>query len=153
MFPFSAKTLALLRQAGWSEAYRYDTAGYERLLETEGYPVHQVAVDFMRRFGGLTITYPHPNPDLKNRTEELAISVSYNRAHIFRLNAESTSAEVGVDLCYIGSYHTRDYQILMDVAGNAYGDGDTLCHSGSSGEEAIENICNGSYGRDLYPDV
>lgn len=59
MTRFSPATIALLQQAGWSDDRRVDTSEYEKCLKSEGYPVHAVVVDFLERFGGLRVTYPH----------------------------------------------------------------------------------------------
>lgn len=57
MATFSAATIALLQQGGWSEDRYVDTSEYEKSLKSEGYPLHEVVLDFLKRFGASTSRY------------------------------------------------------------------------------------------------
>ena len=154
MFQFSIPTLALLHQAGWSEDYRYDTTEWESLLKGAGYTIHTVALDFMQRFGGLVITYPHPYA--LNATEELKFTVSYGIGNTGKDRARHASRYIselwrGVEGCDIGTFNTDDFRLMMDASGVVYGYGDVDFRVGDSGEEAIEHICSRNYGEDLAP--
>jgi hypothetical protein len=152
MFQFSNHTLALLHQAGWSEDYNYDTTEWESLLKAAGYTVHLVARDFMQRFGGLVIDYPHPM--VPTVTVQLKFTVSFGRDKIAKDWAREASQDLAVlfpdlDGCDIGSFNSDDYWLMMDVSGIVYGYGDAYFRVGDSGEEAIEHICSQNYGEDL----
>ena len=148
MFRFSEQTLACLQQAGWSEAYRYDTAQYVALLQSHGFVVHGAALVFMRRFGGLVFNYPHPRVPGVTEVAKFLVNDG-DRSGLFGYT-EDTGDALGVSLCAIGTYHTRDYFLGMDAQGIVYGFGYTiLTRLGSFGEEAIENICSGDYGKDV----
>ncbi len=151
MYQFSDHTLALLRKAGWSEDYSYDTTEWEALLKGAGYTVHSVARDFMQRFGDLVIDYPHPIVDA---TEQLKIKVSFGRDNIGKDRASGASEDLsvlfpGIDGCDIGSFNDDDYYLMMDASGVVYGYGFAYFRVGDSGEEAIEHICSRNYGEDL----
>ena len=94
MFPFSENALAILHQAGWSEDYRYDTSGYINLLQSAGYHVHAVARDYMQRFGGLVIHYPHLNPEI-NDVETAKFSVYFLPGNVGSERARGISEELG----------------------------------------------------------
>lgn len=147
MFPFSDSTLALLHQAGWTEDYQYDTTGWETLLKSAGYPIHEVARDFMQRFGGLVIAYPLPKKP--TATEMLTLAVTRSSDSVFKDMARNLSEEIGVDVIEIGTFESGDLDLYMDATGCVYGEGAILVRVARSGEEAIENICCGNYGVNL----
>ena len=147
MFRFSISTLSLLSKAGWSEEYRYDTSDYVTLLQSCGYTVHEAALDFMQRFGGLVITYPHPV--VPRITETMRLSVNYGINNIFRGRARMASDLLGSrSMRYRHVSHARLYS-----SNGCVGRGLWLRRysppPGESGEEAIDNICSGNYGEDL----
>ena len=100
MATFSAATIALLQQAGWSEDRRVDTSKYEKNLEAEGYPVHAVVVDFQQRFGSLRIVHPHHQ--VKEEKDEFYINPTAAVAGIGSGWVEEYSERVGTLLCVIG---------------------------------------------------
>jgi hypothetical protein len=56
----SNQAVEVLHCAGWSETYRYNISGYEKLYERAGCPLPRNVKDFMQAFGGLHITIPGP---------------------------------------------------------------------------------------------
>jgi hypothetical protein len=150
MFQFSNKTLDLLHQAGWSEEYQYDVRDYQNFLSSQGFHVHDAALSFMRRFGGLIIAYPLPKAPAA--TELLTLAVTRSPDSVFKDKARDMSEEIGVDVIEIGTFETGDLDLYMDATGYVYGEGAILVRVAKSGEEAIENICSGNYGENLLAD-
>jgi hypothetical protein len=50
--------LGCLSQAGWTENYRWDPRGWREAVHAEGFRTSSAAVDFLNRFGGLTLSEP-----------------------------------------------------------------------------------------------
>lgn len=50
------KTRTALEQVGWSEEYQMDISRYEEYLQKDGYTVFPVALDFLKKFGGIKIS-------------------------------------------------------------------------------------------------
>lgn len=147
MFHFSDKTLEMLHRAGWSEEYEYDIHDYRNFLSSQGYHVHDAALSFMRRFGGLVIAYP-----LLRRptaTETLTLAVTGSPDSLFKDKARHLSEEIGIDVIEIGTSETGDLDLYMDATGCVYAEGAILNRVAKSGEEAIENICSGNHGEAL----
>ncbi|MCW3100252.1 MAG: hypothetical protein JWL77_5870 [Chthonomonadaceae bacterium] len=147
MFQFSDRTLEMLYKAGWSEDYRYDVSHYRNFLSSQGYDVHDAALSFMQRFGGLVIAYPLPKKP--EATEILRLAVTRAPDSLFKDKARNISEEIGVGVIEIGTFETGDLDLYMDATGCVYGEGAILVRVAKSGEEAIENICSGNYGENL----
>lgn len=143
MAEFSAETRDLLQQAGWSEDRRIDTSEYEKCLKSEGYPVHAVVVDFLKRFGGLRVVYPHPRVPQTN--DEFQIDPMVAAAHIcLERVTEDYNERIGAQLCVIGEAFDYHMTLMIDPNGKVYaGYDDTLIYVGNSGVDAIEAICSG----------
>ena len=67
MHTFSEKALTALYEAGWSEERQIDPTPYIEMLEKEGNVAFPAVVDFLRRFGGLELSWQHPTVS-KSRT-------------------------------------------------------------------------------------
>ncbi|MCC5618654.1 SUKH-3 domain-containing protein [Nostoc sp. CHAB 5836] len=145
MAVFSAETRAVLQQAGWSEDRKVDTSEYEKCLKLEGYPDHAVVVDFLARFGGLRVIYPHPR--VPQTTDEFCINPMVAAAHIcLERVKEDYDQRLGAPLCVIGEAFDYHMTLMMDSNGKVYaGYDDTLIHVGDSGIDAIEAICSGRH--------
>ncbi|MGI8502881.1 MAG: SUKH-3 domain-containing protein [Hassallia sp.] len=142
MTAFSAETRAWLQQAGWSENRCVDTSEYEKSLKLEGYPLDEVVLDFLKRFGGLRVVYPHYR--VKNEKDELYINPTVAAAHIYPERVEEYNERVGAVLCVIGEAFSYHMTVVMAPDGKVYaGYDDTLIHVGDSGTDAIEALCSG----------
>jgi hypothetical protein len=142
MTAFSTETRALLQQAGWSEDRCVDTSEYEKSLQSEGYPLHEVVLDFLKRFGGLRVVYPHYR--VKDEKDEFYINPTVAVADIGSGWVEEYSERVGVPLCVIGQAFSYHMTVVMAQDGKVYaGYDDTLIHVGDSGTDAIEALCSG----------
>lgn len=132
----------MLHQAGWSEERRIDISEYEKCLKAEGYPVPTVVVDFLERFGGLRVVYPHPR--VLQTNDEFCINPIVAAAHIYPERVEDYSERVGAPLCVIGEAFSYHMTLVMNPDGQIYaGYDDTLIYVGNSGIDAIEAICSG----------
>lgn len=145
MHTFSEKALAVLREAGWSEDRQIDITPYVEMLEKEGNVVFPVVTDFLRRFGGLELSWEHP---LRPRTpagEEI-------RPHLYLLapyapnlirivpqsSLEVDEGLLGLKVCSIG-HDSSGIDIVMAETGKVYGEYmPTFFDLGDSGEEMIE---------------
>jgi hypothetical protein len=142
MAVFSAETRALLQQAGWSEDRYVDTSEYEKSLKSEGYPLHEIVLDFLKRFGGLRVVYPHHR--VKDEKDEFYINPTVAVAGIGSGWVEEYSERVGALLCVIGQAFSYHMALVMDSDGRVFaGYDDTLIHVGNSGTDAIEAIYSG----------
>lgn len=143
MKEFSRETLELLQQAGWSEERIVDIGEYEKNLKSEGYLIHAVIVDFLKRFGGLRLVYPHHRVPQHN--DEFIIDPSVAAADIYPEKVtEDYSERVGMPLCVIGEAFSRHMTVMMASDGKVYaGYDDTLILVGNSGVDAIEAFCRG----------
>ncbi len=142
MLTFSATTHALLRRAGWSETRRVDTGPYVAALRTEGYPVHPIVVEFLERFGSLTVVHPHHK--VRNSDDRFHFDVARAVSRADPENVEVDSERVGTPLCVIGEAYCGYMALLMDSAGKVYASlDDLLIHIGDSGPDAIEALCTG----------
>ena len=142
MVVFSAETRALLQQVGWSEDRCVDTSEYEKSLHSEGYPLHEVVLDFLKRFGSLRVVYPHYR--VKDEKDELYINPTVAVADIGSGWVEEYSERIGVPLCVIGQVFSYHMTLVMGSDGKVYaGYDDTLIYVGDSGIDAIEALCSG----------
>lgn len=143
MATFSAATIALLHQAGWSEERRIDISEYEKCLKAEGYPVLTVVVDFLERFGGLRVVYPHYRVPETNDEFWIDPMIAAADIYIERVS-EDYNQRVGAHLCVIGEAFSRHMTVMMSPDGKVYaGYDDTLIRVGDSGIDAIEALCTG----------
>jgi hypothetical protein len=142
MAVFSAETIALLKQAGWSEDRCVDISEYEKSLQSEGYPLHEVVLNFLKRFGGLQVVYPHYR--VKDEKDEFYINPTVAVADIDSGWVEEYSERIGVPLCIIGQAFSYHMTLVMAPDSKVYaGYDDTLIHVGDSGIDAIEALCSG----------
>ena len=135
MTEFSAKTLNLLRRAGWHEKYECkDLHRYLRALEEAGYTVYPVVEAFLRRYGGLYI--PDTNYQPFHFDAIFAASgISINNVKLLY------NPRVNTQLCVIGEAYVV---LMMGPNGKVYlGYDDFMALVGNSGEDAIEAICTG----------
>ncbi|MBF2005505.1 MAG: SUKH-3 domain-containing protein [Chlorogloeopsis fritschii C42_A2020_084] len=142
MAVFSEETRALLQQAGWSEDRYVDTSEYEKSLKSEGYPLHEVVLDFLKHFGGLRVVHPHHR--VKDEKDEFYINPTVAVADIGSGWVKEYSERVGAPLCVIGEAFSYHMTLVMDSDGRVFaGYDDTLIHVGNSGTDAIEALCSG----------
>jgi hypothetical protein len=140
MHTFSEKALAVLHEAGWSEDRQIDITPYVEMLEKEGNVVFLVVADFLRRFGGLDLSWQHPLPGVREEIWHHLYILSPYSPGLIRIqpksSLEGSEAVLGVNLCSIGN---TSMDILMTEAGRVYGnDGADFYDLGNSGEEMIE---------------
>ncbi|MEH2012928.1 SUKH-3 domain-containing protein [Nostoc sp.] len=142
MAVFSAETRALLKQSGWSEDRCVDTSEYEKSLQSEGYSLYEVVLDFLKRFGGLLVVYPHHR--VKDEKDQFYINPTVAVVDIDSGWVEKYSERIGVPLCLIGQAFSYHMTLMMDSNGGVYaGYDDTLIRIGNSGSDAIEALCSG----------
>lgn len=135
-FQFSNSTLSQLREAGWTEGYKYDVQFAIQALAGDGFTVHTVVIDFLSNFG------------------ELEINVVYQKNKSFHFSATSAAdmifaerveylyeKRLGKKLCVIGAF-SGYMTLMMDEEGQVYGGyEEEFFFVGKSGREAIEILC------------
>jgi hypothetical protein len=140
--PFSETTLRLLGEAGWHADRAVDTREYEEALKTEGYDVTTPVRDFLARFGGLRVVYPHPKEP--RESNDLHFDVHTAISSVFPEWADYYAQRIGASVCLIGQAERGHLALLMAPDGNVYGGyAEFLVWIGGSGEEAIEALCTG----------
>jgi hypothetical protein len=144
MYPFSQKTLTALHEAGWTEDRQIDIEPFVQMLEKNGNVVYPVVADFLRKFGGLTISWPYPLPNIDQEIS-IYILAPYmpNLVHIVpQFALEGEEIVLGVKLCSIGCDNSN-IELLMAESGKVYGShGPIKFHLGNCGEELFETYAN-----------
>jgi len=143
---FSKHTRQLLIQAGWTEDRWFNPRPYELLLQEKGFPVFPVLSQFLARFGGLSFrnlaAVPPAAEDWHFRVEDALL-------HAFPNNIAAYSKIVGSPLTPIGEAFRGYLLLMMDERVRVFGGFDQVfLVIGTSGEDAIEALCNG---RKLQP--
>lgn len=148
--PFTKETKKFLKEAGWYPGRTIETAGYERSLKKGGYPIHPCVLELLRSFGGLDITcrrltgYVRLDHYHFNPTKMVSRGCGYERSgYDFQVT--------GRNLCIVGGIWNGYGTLKMDERGGVYVTGDSVFFRvADSGEEAIENLCQGNNGVQLY---
>ncbi len=144
MYGFSKKTLDYLHQAGWYEYRKCEQFDeYKRILNQEEFELSETIEQFLKRFGGLIVKYPHAK--VRDACDDFHFDV-LKAIHGGDTNWVSGdySARTGEELCVIGEAFRRDMVLSMSPTGKVYsGADDFLTYVGASGEEAIEALCTG----------
>jgi len=143
MAALSPRTYTMLTQAGWYPGRQIDTRTYEHTLQAKGYPVHPVVVEFLREFGGLSVSVEIEDQSylykLFHFNAELAA-----KASLSSIINDYYNIRVGAHLCVIGEARNDHLTLLMDSTGHVYGGiDDTLAYFGESGGTAVEELCSG----------
>ncbi|MBD2769035.1 SUKH-3 domain-containing protein [Hymenobacter sp. BT664] len=133
----SEETKVLLEKAGWSEARRVSIEEYENHLEKLGYPKFPVALEFLRRFGGLQISESPQGESQRSynlKVDPLKLTQCYP-PYVFAAFEEG----LGRPLCPVALADNGHSAIAMDEAGRFYCmDGSALFHVADSIYEAIQ---------------
>lgn len=140
---FSSETEVFLKKAGWRKGRAVNIDDYIHVFENETFTIPESVINFLREFGGLTVMHPHAK--VPGAMDFFTFNV--NKAiqdHDHLWVKEDYSKRVGKTLCIIGQAF-RDYMVLsMSDDGEVYaGFDEFLVHVGSSGDQAIENLCLG----------
>lgn len=142
MIKFSTTTEKCLLQSGWNPERSVDAAGYKEQLESEGYLVDTVILEFLTRFGGLYVEHPHAKvpgaiDHFSLNPVEAADSICYERVATYE-------ERVGEKLCVVGEAFRRHMVLMMSSSGVVYAAyDDTLVRVGNSGQDALEALCTG----------
>lgn len=59
MDEFSDQTAACLARSGWTKGSSIDVARYEAALTAAGFTLHNAALEFLGKYGGFHVHYPH----------------------------------------------------------------------------------------------
>jgi hypothetical protein len=139
MTAFSASTYAVLTKAGWHPGRRVITLGYRLSLSVEGYPWFPAVEQFLQAFGGLQVSFSGAGSKdtfhFHARKAAGDVDSSWVRQNYAQRLGNPT-------LCVIGQAYVNHLLLFMDDTGKVYGGYDNyLCFLASSGEAAIELIC------------
>jgi hypothetical protein len=133
----SEETKNLLEKAGWSEARLVNIREYENHLEKLGYPKFPVALEFLRRFGGLQISENSKDEFRRSynlKVDPIKLTQCYP-PYVF----EEFGEGLGRPLCPVALADNGHSAIAMDEAGRVYCiDGSVLFHVADNFYEAIQ---------------
>ena len=136
---FTAKTEAILRQAGWYPERRVSTAEYEALYAREALTVFPEALEVLRSFGGIVVGEPI--------VDELNAFILDPVQAFWTHNPELVQPfeDTGTPLCLIGARDGFRIPLYLAPYGEVYvfmDTGDVLIVLGSNIVEAIEDLIN-----------
>jgi hypothetical protein len=139
LMPFSENTQLILAKAGWSPNRNVWTLGYKLTLFAGGYPWFDAVEAFLRKFGGLRVSFEHAGQledfhfDVRQAVEGVDSS----------WGLQNYPERVGASkFCIIGQAYRGYLALYMDDTGKMYGGyDDYLCYIASSSEAAIEALC------------
>jgi len=139
-----------LADAGWTKGRRIDVGPHIRRLEADGYPVFEVARDFLTRFGGLRLKYPHfrvPAHDDSCHFDAAAASRRISKYTVARY-AEA----IGKPVCPVGAAFHDHMVLMMTERGLGYAAfEDALIRLAESPIDMINNLCEGRDGHEYIP--
>ena len=134
--------LDCLARAGWTAQRRTDAGPHIRQLEADGYTVSETVREFLARFGGLRLTYPHFR--VPHEEDSCHFDAADAARGIFPSTVAKWAAGVGEPLCPVGEAFSGHMTLLMTPRGAIYaGFEDTLLHLADTPEEAINHLCEG----------
>ncbi len=141
MYAFSKITTEALKGAGWSDTYRFDTRQYERRHAVKGCTVPKVVLEFLTRYGGLTITAARKSGK-RPFLSDLVLIPEYAAEGDYCDDWASRAQVIGVNALYpIGDYAELMWLVMSDE-GKVYGGASPDIHyMGDSGEDMIETLC------------
>jgi len=133
---------ACLARAGWTAQRRTDIGPHLRQLEADGYAVSETVREFLARFGGLRLTYPHFRVPQEN--DSCHFDAAEAARGIFPATVAKWAEGVGEPLCPIGEAFSGHMTLVMTPSGAVYaGFEDTLVHVGDTPVDAINSLCEG----------
>lgn len=139
-----------LADAGWTKVRRIDIGPHIRQLEADGYTVFEVAQEFLTRFGGLRLKYPHfrvPEHDDSCHFDAAAASRRISKYTVARY-AEA----IGKPVCPVGAAFHDHMVLMMTERGIVYAAfEDALIRLAQSPIDMINNLCEGRDGHEYIP--
>ncbi|PWW67198.1 SUKH-3 domain-containing protein [Actinokineospora spheciospongiae] len=130
----SVEAEALLREFGWFSGRVVPTDGWEQLLASNGFVMHNAARQFLAEFGGIEIPYPLPTA---NRGK-MALSLNPTSACHDDSVYEFLSDEAGVPVYPIGDVDCRTDYLGIAEDGSVYAGLDAFTRLGDSPRQALE---------------
>ena len=136
---FSNKAKKYLRKAGWFPGRLVDMDNYLAAVEVKVGRVPDCVRDFMREFGGLFVTHPHPT--VRGDDEDFAF---LSGDHVPKSKILGYFAkELNQNVYLIGAASNGYYWLLMADNGMVYADMDgQLFFIGHSGKDALSALCS-----------
>ncbi|WP_084708867.1 SUKH-3 domain-containing protein [Hymenobacter norwichensis] len=139
MTTFSASTHSVLTTAGWHPGRRVITLGYRLALAVEGYPWFAAVEQFLQAFGGLQVSCTEAGSNDTFHFHARKAAGDVDSSWVLQNYAQRLGNPT---LCVIGQAYANYLLLFMDDTGKVYGGyDDYLCILASSGEAAIEAIC------------
>ncbi|MEQ8675123.1 MAG: SUKH-3 domain-containing protein [Aggregatilineales bacterium] len=141
MYEFSKVTTEALKDAGWSDKYQFDTRKYERNHAVKGCTVPKVVLEFLTRYGGLTITTVL-KVEKRPFLSELVLIPEYAAEGDYCDDWTGIAQVIGVNALHpIGDYADLMWLVMSDE-GKVYGGfAQDILYMGYSGEDMIETLC------------
>jgi hypothetical protein len=138
----SARTAECLARSGWTSGTAINTEKYESCLKDGGFSVHKAALDFLKKYGGFRIHYPHAR--VEDMEDEMHFDPLITTRHIHPDKVATYGKIIAKHLCPIGEAARGYLVLMMDENGEVYaGYDDFFAKVGTSGVDAIETLCSG----------
>ena len=139
-----------LGRAGWTRDRRIDIAPYVRQLEADGYTVFAVVREFLTRFGGLRLAYPHFR--VPEHDDSCHFDAAEASQRISRYTVAAYTDALGKPVCPIGDAFHDHMVLMMTERGVVYAAfEDTLLRIADSGIDAINSLCEGQDDHEQIP--
>jgi hypothetical protein len=139
MTELSQKAQECLREAGWTPGRSLDAQRIEETYRRAGFDPSRAAIEFMRRFGDLSLTYIEPR-GRQDGCEFMLKDAVAGKPH-WLWDHERV---IGARLTPIGWAHWRHYKIMMTEDGRIFGAyDDFIVLVGNDGHDAINALCEG----------
>ncbi len=142
MSKFTDNARKCLAVAGWTEGRAIDTSAYEQANRESEFTVLEKAIEFLREFGGLQLTYP--NFRAPEHDDNCHFDASMAAAGAGRGWVEDYEETIGRPLMVIGEASDGYITLCMDDEGRVYGGQEALLLKyGDSGIDAINCLVEG----------
>jgi hypothetical protein len=139
-----------LARAGWTRGRRIDIAPQLRQLEAEGYTVFEAVRDFLARFGGLRLTYPHFR--VPEHDDSCHFDAAEAAGRVSKHTVQRYTETIGKPVCPIGAAFHDHMVLMMTEQGVVYAAFEgALVRIADSGVEAINSLCEGRDDHDEIP--
>jgi len=148
MAVWSEYTLEVLKAAGWYPERRIDPEPFISVLREEGYEVSSAVVEFLSRFGGLTVTHRHQAADFAASRgwcteDQFEFYASRLATHFPSDIRRDYERRIGRPVCLVGSCCGKRMLLFMSDDGAVYESYDDILNVvGRNAIESLNTICN-----------
>jgi hypothetical protein len=134
------KVYNILKKSGWNENRQIDEEKIIRKITSEGYPLMESVISFMKSFEGLLIKFDNLQNGIKDDTINLDFE---NATHVETPGKirKSYVPRIQKELCLVGLAYRDHLALLMSEDGYVYGAFENyFCFIDKTGIEALQAI-------------